>query len=646
MCRVLQVDYAPPRMSECDLVRRWAISVFLGVAIALTSPVVARAASGTASLSASEVRDFAERSIPPKMAALHVPGAIFVVVYRGEVLLSAGYGFADLETREPVDAKRTLFRVGSVSKCVTATAVMELARRGRIDLERDVRPLVPKLGWTVRHDQPITPIHLLAHSSGLDATDIGDAAREPEQRLSLESYLRSHMTAQVSRPGEFFRYTNHGYALLGYLMELAESRPFAEVVEATVLGPLGMRSSTFEQPLPSLFRPRLAQAYEWRSGAHRALGIDYSNVAPADALVSTADDMATFMLAHLAPNEKVLSPELRARMHRTAFSVHPLLPGRALGFREELVGARREERGDRRLISHTGGQLGFTSELLLYPDAELGLFMVQNLRDYKLRYEIFDEFLTQFFPAKTPALEANALPESDLGKLVGTYQKLPYPASTMEGVGDLLSPAIVNVSLVHGSIRVSGKPELTPVDDRLFVSRDAKTSIAFRFGSAGTASHLFIDGEPYERIAWHQSSRVHLMTVVGSVGASLIGVLGWPIARWIRRRKAVEGTGEKRVGRIAALVCALNLLYVVSFSVVLLRAAASGGFDYGLPPTLVAALWLPIVLVVGGIAAIVSAIFAWRNRYFGLTLRIGLAATALPPILIFAVVWRWHLFGV
>jgi CubicO group peptidase (beta-lactamase class C family) len=523
---------------------------------------------------------------------------------------------------------------------------MKLAHEGRIDLERDVRPLVPNLEWNPAHDEAITPVDLLTHGSGLDVTDIGDAAREPARMLSLEAYLTSHMTPQVSRPGRFFRYTNHGYALLGYLAEVVSGQPFPAVARAAIFDPLRMRSSTFEQPLPAALQARVAYGYEWRDGMHHSLGFDYSNVAPADALVTTADDMAKLVLALLEPNDRVLPRESLARMRLTRLTMHPMLPGRALGFREELVGAHRDERGPRRLLSHTGGQLGFTSELVLFPEQRLGLFVVQNLRDYRLRYAVVDAFLTEFFPAKTPAPVAASVPDGTLARLAGRYQKLPYPASTLEGVGGLLAPELVEVSRTSGTLQVAGRPELVPVADTLFVSRDGKTSVAFRVESDGAATHVFVDGEPYERIAWYQSARAQLMVLLGSLLIALAGAIAWPIARWIRRRRTNERAIEKNIGRIAAGVCALTVFYAVLFLVALQRAAAAGGFDYGLPPVMAVALWFPILLGLASIAALAATVFAWKRGYFGWGLRVLLAITTLSPILILAIAYRWHLIGV
>ena len=94
-----------------------------------------------------------------EMAAKHIPGATVAVVQDGRLLLAKGYGYADLENRVPVDFERTLFRVGSVSKLFTWTAVMQLAERGQLDLDADINIYLKDFQIPATYPEPITMKH-------------------------------------------------------------------------------------------------------------------------------------------------------------------------------------------------------------------------------------------------------------------------------------------------------------------------------------------------------------------------------------------------------------------------------------------------------------------------------------------------------
>src|SRR5580704_5613564 len=100
-------------------------------------------------------------------------------------------------------------------------------------------------------------------------------------------------------PGEFISYSNHGYTLLGYIVELISGIPFDQYVDQNVLKPLGMTRSSFHQPPPSNLLSEMAVGYVFRDGNYQPVPLDYLNDAPAGALITTATDMARFMIVHL-----------------------------------------------------------------------------------------------------------------------------------------------------------------------------------------------------------------------------------------------------------------------------------------------------------------------------------------------------------
>jgi CubicO group peptidase (beta-lactamase class C family) len=166
-----------------------------------------------------------------------VPGAALLVLRDGKALVARGYGYADLERREPVTA-RTNFRLASVTKQFTAAAILLLAEDGQLALDDRVRRWLPSLP---AETDAITIRHLLTHTSGLvDYEDLMDPA-DARQVLDagvlrlLEGQRRLYFT-----PGTQWRYSNSGYALLALVVERASGGRFAEFLRARIFAPLGM----------------------------------------------------------------------------------------------------------------------------------------------------------------------------------------------------------------------------------------------------------------------------------------------------------------------------------------------------------------------------------------------------------------------
>ncbi|MEO1273590.1 MAG: serine hydrolase domain-containing protein, partial [Myxococcota bacterium] len=148
---------------------------------------------------ATAVRALADTIVPQQLDKHHIPGALIAVVYDGEVLLATGYGVANKDSNTPV-TQDSIFRVGSLSKIVTAALIMRFHAQGKLDLEADVAELIPDLNLPRRYDGPINAIHLMTHSAGFDVTDIADATRDHTNVIPLRTFVRDHMTPQVFPP--------------------------------------------------------------------------------------------------------------------------------------------------------------------------------------------------------------------------------------------------------------------------------------------------------------------------------------------------------------------------------------------------------------------------------------------------------------
>ena len=199
------------------------------------------------------------------------------VVANGGLFFAKGYGLADRAAGRKVDPERTLFRVGSVSKLFTWTAVMQQVERGKLDLKADVNTYLA--GSPVRvpdtYPRPVTMIDLMTHTPGFEDVVIGLFARSPASMRPLAELLAAEMPARVRPPAVLSSYSNHGTALAGYIVERVSGIPFEQYVEQEILAPLGMSHTAVRQPLPKAVAADMSVGYRWADGEHKAQGFEY-----------------------------------------------------------------------------------------------------------------------------------------------------------------------------------------------------------------------------------------------------------------------------------------------------------------------------------------------------------------------------------
>ena len=201
-----------------------------------------------------ELETFIDGVMAAQMEAYHIPGATISVVKDGKLFFTKGYGYAESESRKPVIANETLFRIASVSKLFTWTAVMQLAEQGKLDLNADVNTYLTDFKIPDTYPEPITLAHLMTHTPGFEDRYIRVMSRTAEDVEPLGGeYLANEMPARVRSPGELTAYSNHGAVLAGYIVEEVSGMPFDDYIEENIYKPLDIQHSTFRQPLPPEF---------------------------------------------------------------------------------------------------------------------------------------------------------------------------------------------------------------------------------------------------------------------------------------------------------------------------------------------------------------------------------------------------------
>ncbi len=205
----------------------------------------------------AEMATFFDGVMLSNMEKNFIPGVVVAVVKDGEVFFSKGYGYADSANKVAVDPDTSLFRIGSISKVFTATAVMQLVEDGKLDLDTDINTYLDfEIADT--YDQPITLAHLLSHAAGFEDRGYEVWAEDAESLVPLGEWLKDHQPARVRPAGTIASYSNYGIALAGYIVERVSGMSYDDYVDQHILQPLAMNQTSSQQPLPAEFGSQTA----------------------------------------------------------------------------------------------------------------------------------------------------------------------------------------------------------------------------------------------------------------------------------------------------------------------------------------------------------------------------------------------------
>lgn len=263
-------------------------------------------------------------SLEARMKELHVPGVSVAVINHGVIEWARGYGVADASSNKPVTTD-TLFQAASISKPVTAMAALRLVEQGKLSLDDDVNRALKS--WQVpagaqSADAPVTLRGLLSHSAGATVPGFGGYAAGESvptvlQVLAGVAPANSKPVLIDTRPGTRYRYSGGGFTIAQLLMTEAAGQPFAPLMEQNVLRPLGMKRSTYAQPLPAALQANAASGHDpagqpvpgkWQVHPEQA----------AAGLWSTPTDLARFVIevqrARAGKSTKVISQAAATRM--------------------------------------------------------------------------------------------------------------------------------------------------------------------------------------------------------------------------------------------------------------------------------------------------------------------------------------------
>lgn len=577
----------------------------------------------------------------------YAPSIGFVLVKDGKIFFQKGYGYADAEKKTPVVPDQTLFYAASVSKLVTATAVMQLIEQGKLRPDTDVNAYLKSFQLESTYPAPVTLANLLTHTSGIDDSFIVGSVDRPSDLVSLGDFFTKNPPRRGRPPGEQIVYSNMGMAFAGYLVEAVSGVSFYDYAEQNVFRPLGMEHSSFRRPFPSNLAPSVATAGVGGQPPDKTAIQLY----PAESLVSTVTDMGHFIIAHLNDgrfdDERVLSQASAHDMHRQHFTQHPHMPGVAYGFFESYV-------NDRRALFHTGGG-GHESLLYLLPEESVGFYIVYS---GELGKDFFQAFMDHYYPPSHPFTLPN--PPADFAeraeRFTGLYRPNFIAMTSIEKLVSLIAdtPVVSNGDgtltlrlppLRHKSLRmVEVEPLLFRAEGGFYVtfSEDGKGNITRMFTSGSIK-----DPTAYDKLSWYESGLLH----AGFGAAGFLVFLSFPIVsfigfirrRWRKARSERQSApGEPHLAwRMATLV---SLLVVMS-PIPVLTWMLFG--DHSRPSQFNTAFHISsgglLLAALPGLTLSIFAGIAWKHGDWSIVRRIYYSVVALAALFTVPFLYHWNL---
>jgi CubicO group peptidase (beta-lactamase class C family) len=608
-------------------------------------------------LERADVESWLDGFMPYALETGDVAGAVVAVVKNGEVVLVKGYGYSDVAARAPVDPQRTLFRPGSTSKLFTWTAVMQLVEQGKLDLDRDVNDYldfrIPSYG------APITLRNMMTHTAGFEEQVKQLILDDPRQLPPLRDYVEHNMPERLFQAGTTPAYSNYATALAGYIVQRVSGQTFDDYIEAHIFKPLGMLHASFRQPLPPALAADASKGYDIASEPPKPYEI--VTPAPAGSLAASGADMARFMIAHLEGGEyggaRILAPQTVKLMHETPLNMIPPLNRMVLGFYEQNYNGHR-------VISHGGDTEYFHTDLSLFLDDHVGLFISMNSAGregaaHTIRQGLFQQFADRYFPGapERRRVDKNTA-VADATALAGYYDNSRRVETSFLSIASLIQPihvvadkdGTVILSLLPG---INGAPrhyqEFQPF---VWVDPDSGWRLAAKIVDGHVTRFSIDEISPFmvlEPTPWWRSPAWLQPAAAASIVACLLTALLWPVAVIVRRRHhvALGLTGRAArahlLSRLAAVaIAAVSIGWAAMIGVGLTHLTLLGP---GLDPWLFVLHVLSVIgYLGGGIALLWAAYVAWASRR-SWPARIWTTALALSALVLLWMSIAYHLMA-
>lgn len=438
-------------------------------------------------LNASEVRaaiELVDALIEGEQRDRKIPGVSAGIVYDQDLIWQRGYGYANLEKQIPADAQ-TVYRIASITKLFTATMLMKLRDEGKLSLDDPIEKYLP--GFSVKSSfadaRPPTFRQVVAHSAGLPREGDHQGWRDmnmPTAEALLESLSRLEMAfPTMVEP----KYSNLGIAMMGYALGKIAGQEYGSYVEAHILKPLGMASSGFVRSRYG--DDHYAIGYDLTAdGFAPSPHWDEQGFRPGGGMYSTVEDITKFIAMQFrdqsAGGNQVLGSSTIREMHMPISVMPDFETGFGVGW-----GIRRV--GGHKVIGHSGGLPGYTTNITLVPALKLAAIVFTNTGTNPV--EISQKALELLVPVFQRQLARQETPAST--EEIASWQ--PY----LGRYGQRAVDDVIDIEVISGKLMLTSPGG----DPKTFVQLQPHGAHRFRMiGGAGSGDDVVFERDAAGRV--------------------------------------------------------------------------------------------------------------------------------------------------
>jgi CubicO group peptidase (beta-lactamase class C family) len=606
-------------------------------------------------LEKADLEAFFDGLIPLQMERSDVAGATVLVMKDGKELLKKGYGYSDITKKSSVDPDTTMFRLASISKLFTWVSVMQLAEQGKLDIDADVNKYLD-FQIAPAFNKPITLRNLMTHTGGFEEVVHDIIFVDPKKAHSLRDFMVQNQPRRMYPPGEIPAYSNYGVGLAGYIVERVSAEPFEQYVSEHIFLPLGMKYSSFNEPMTAELAPNVSDGYR-ATTEKPAIGFEIFNPAPAGGVSSSGGDMEKFALALLNGGEldghRVLKTETRDAMWTRQFGTSDSLPPQCMGFYQTW-------RNDLHFIGHDGDLVAFHSMFLLEPTQKLVLFVSYNSAGSasKNRAELLDGFADRYFPAYT-APTFQTVPANQLKDISGNFQATRRADSTKLAIGNPAGQSVFSVDK-DGVLTIDTAKDIRghsrkwkPIGKDLWQAENDQARLFAIRDSSGKVVRVAINfpGVQLQRVPWYEyksfvgiSLAVSLLILLAVVAASLIRLARRLFFRNRPPLKPQPGTLWITIGpRLAAFLWIIVAIWLAGLAVNLQNEALPSFPVIQRYFSLIT--WFSVLGVFFSILALVAGVRIWTRADVRTISRVKFSLVAAACVFLTWYSIHWNLIG-
>ncbi len=321
-----------------------------------------------------------ESWIRAQMDYHNLPGISIGIIYDQELIYAKGFGYSNLEDKTPATTQ-TLYRIASISKTFTATAIMQLRDEGKLRLDDPIEMFLP--GFNIKNPFPdtqeITVFQLITHTSGLPRNagfPYWTDRKFPTMKQILEALPEQEM---IYPPGTQYKYSNLGIALLGEIVSVASGIPYEKYITENILKPLDMAGSSVFLTEKDKEKLTVPYSHRFPDGSRRIMPFtDAKGIAPAANITSNIEDMSKYISLQFQKGRKggnqILDSHTLEDMQRIHWLNTSWVSGYGLGFRVW-------KQGNNTVVGHGGWVAGNRSQISFIPKEKIGVVVLTNADD-------------------------------------------------------------------------------------------------------------------------------------------------------------------------------------------------------------------------------------------------------------------------